>query len=132
KRMFAVSWKSGIFFSVCWHGVLLTICNMVRSGKLMKYPLATINHLMKVYQQPFLYGYNIKCAFNKIFLRSFLSSSVCHLGVDGVVKGFHSHAHNHLCQVEHHCKYKMGAGKEDFETCERTFSESNALAPETR
>ncbi|KAG2336338.1 hypothetical protein BDR05DRAFT_978809 [Suillus weaverae] len=132
KRMFTVFQKSGIFVSVCQHGVLLTICDMVQSGKLMKYPLATINHLMEVYQQPFLYGYDIKCAFNKILLQSSLLSSVCHLGVDGVVNGFHGHAHNHLCQVQHHCKYKMGAGKEDFKTCERTFSESNALAPETR
>ncbi|KAG1798652.1 uncharacterized protein HD556DRAFT_1430888 [Suillus plorans] len=132
KRMFAIFRKSGIFVSVCWHGVLLTICDMVRSGELMKYPLATIHRLMEVYQQPFLYGYDIKCAFEKILLRSSLSSSVRRLGVDGVVNGFHGHAHNRLCQVQHHCKYKTGAGKEDFETCERTFSESNALAPETR
>ncbi|KAG1876006.1 hypothetical protein C8R48DRAFT_591812, partial [Suillus tomentosus] len=29
-----------------------------------------------------------------------------------------------------HSKHKVGAGKEDFETCEPVFSESNALACE--
>ncbi|KAG1811563.1 hypothetical protein EV424DRAFT_1327662 [Suillus variegatus] len=54
------------------------------------------------------------------------------LNLHGVVPAFHGHAHNRLCQVQHHSKSKVGAGKEDFETCERVFSESNALAPETR
>lgn len=98
----------------------------------MKYPLATIHRLMEVYQRPFIYGYDIKCMFDKIISRSSLSSTVHQLGVDGVVNGFHGHAHNRLCQVQHHCKYKVGAGKEDFKTCERTFSESNAVAPEIR
>ncbi|KAG1798276.1 uncharacterized protein HD556DRAFT_1232640 [Suillus plorans] len=138
KRMFAVFQKSGIFVSVCRHGILLMICDMVRSGELMKYPLATIHRLMEVYQRPFIYGYDIKCLFEKIVSRSSLSSTVHQLGIDGVVNGFHVHAHNrsivvslhHLCQVQHHCKYKVGAGKEDFETCERMFSESNVVAPE--
>ncbi|KAG1750032.1 uncharacterized protein EDB91DRAFT_1235444 [Suillus paluster] len=116
KQMFAV--------------ILLTICDMVRSGELMKYPLATIHRLMEVYQRPFIYGYNIKCMFDKIISRSSLSSTVHQLGVDGIVNGFHRHAHSCLCQVQHHCEYKVRAGKEDFETCECTFSESNAVAPE--
>ncbi|KAG1870917.1 hypothetical protein F4604DRAFT_1881226 [Suillus subluteus] len=132
KRMFAVFRKSGIFVSVCRHGILLTICDMVRSGELMKYPLVTIHWLMEVYQRPFVYGYDIKCMFEKIISRSSLSSTVHQLGVDGVVNGFHGHAHNRLCQVQHHCKYKVRAGKEDFETCERMFSESNGVAPEIR
>ncbi|KAG2045795.1 hypothetical protein BDR06DRAFT_900171, partial [Suillus hirtellus] len=36
-----------------------------------------------------------------------------------------------LCQVQHHSKYMVGTGKEDFETCECMFSESNALAAQT-
>ncbi|EIW76532.1 hypothetical protein CONPUDRAFT_64281 [Coniophora puteana RWD-64-598 SS2] len=34
KKMFAVFKKSGIFISVCRHGILLSICDMVRSGEL--------------------------------------------------------------------------------------------------
>ncbi|KAG1859304.1 hypothetical protein F4604DRAFT_1882800 [Suillus subluteus] len=130
KRMFSVFQKSGIFVAVCRHGFLLSICNMVRSGELMKYPLVTINKLMDVFAERFLYGYDIKCAFHSILQRSSLGPAVQDLGIEGVVPGFHGHAHNRLCQVQHHSKFMLGAGKEDFETCERTFSESNALAPE--
>lgn len=34
KKMFAIFKKSGIFITVCRHGFLLTICDMVRSGEL--------------------------------------------------------------------------------------------------
>lgn len=34
KKMFAIFKKSGIFVTVCRHGFLLTICDMVRSGEL--------------------------------------------------------------------------------------------------
>ncbi|KAG1854028.1 hypothetical protein F4604DRAFT_1883367 [Suillus subluteus] len=132
KRMFSVFRKSGIFVAVCRHGFLLSICDMVRSGELMKYPLATINKLMDIFAERFLYGYDIKCAFHSILQRSSLGPAVQDLGIEGVVPGFHGHAHNRLCQVQHHSKFMLGAGKEDFETCERTFSESNALAPEIR
>ncbi|KAG1870303.1 hypothetical protein F4604DRAFT_1881244 [Suillus subluteus] len=87
----------------------------------MKYPLVTIHRLMEVYQRPFVYGYDIKCMFEKIISRSSLSSTVHQLGVDGVVNGFHGHAHNRLSNTI-----------EDFETCERMFSESNGVAPEIR
>ncbi|KAG1749355.1 hypothetical protein EDB19DRAFT_1893657 [Suillus lakei] len=123
--MFSVFWKSGIFVVVCCHGFLLSICDMVRSGELMKYPLAIINKLIDIFAEPFLYGYDIKCAFHSILQCS-------SLGPAGVVPGFHGHAHNQLCQVQHHSKFTLGAGKEDFKTCEQTFSELNALAPEIR
>jgi hypothetical protein len=98
----------------------------------MKYPLATISKLVDIFAERFLYGYDIKCAFHSILQRSSLGPVVRNLGIEGVVPGFHGHAHNRLCQVQHHSKFMEGAGKEDFETCERTFSESNALAPEIR
>ncbi|KIK37553.1 hypothetical protein CY34DRAFT_63315, partial [Suillus luteus UH-Slu-Lm8-n1] len=132
KKMFAIFKKSGIFITVCRHGFLLTICDMVRSGELMKYPLASLNKLMEVFGKNILYGYDIKCALEKILLRSSLANRIKELNLQGVVPAFHGHAHNRLCQVQHHSKYKLGAGKEDFETCERVFSESNALASETR
>ncbi|KAG2051489.1 hypothetical protein BDR06DRAFT_983575 [Suillus hirtellus] len=131
KKMFAIFKKSGIFITVCRHGFLLTICDMVQSGKLMKYLIASLNKLMEVFGKNILYGYNIKCALEKILLRSSLANRIKELNLHGVVPAFHGHAHNHLCQVQHHSKYKVGASKEDFETCECVFSESNALAPET-
>ncbi|KAG1848433.1 hypothetical protein F4604DRAFT_1973836 [Suillus subluteus] len=88
--------------------------------------------LMDVFGSNILYGYDIKCAFEKILLRSTLGDSAKRLNVQGVVPAFHGHAHNRLCQLQHHSKHKLGAGLEDFETCERVFSESNALASEIR
>ncbi|KAG1739375.1 uncharacterized protein EDB91DRAFT_1237491 [Suillus paluster] len=123
KKMFAIFKKSGIFITVCRHGFLLTICDMV-----MKYPIASIRKLMDIFGDNILYGYDIKCAFKKIVMRSSLADDAKRLNLQGVVPAFHGHAHNRLCQVEHHSKYKVGAGKEDFETCECIFSGSNALA----
>lgn len=87
----------------------------------MKYPLASLNKLMEVFGKNILYGYDIKCALEKILLRSSLANRIKELNLQGVVPAFHGHAHNRLCQVQHHSKYKLGAGKEDFETCERVF-----------
>ncbi|KAH7904704.1 hypothetical protein BJ138DRAFT_1235525 [Hygrophoropsis aurantiaca] len=114
KKMFAIFRKSGVFVVVCRHGFLLTICDMVRSGELMKYPLASINKLLEVCGPDICIGYDIKCRFWQILSRSSIGPLARRLNISGVVQAFH------------------GAGKEDFETCERTFSESNALAPETR
>ncbi|KAG1723398.1 hypothetical protein EDB19DRAFT_1898083 [Suillus lakei] len=120
KKMFTIFKKSGIFITVCRHGFLLTICDMVRSGELMKYPIASVKKLMDVFGSNILYGYDIKCAFEKILLRSTLGDSAKRLNVQGVVPAFHGHAHNHLCQLQHHSKHKL------------VFSESNALASEIR
>ncbi|KAH7905970.1 hypothetical protein BJ138DRAFT_1016947 [Hygrophoropsis aurantiaca] len=98
----------------------------------MKYPLVSMRKLLDVFGSDILYGYDIKCAFKKILLRSSLGPDAIRLNCQCCVPGMHGHAHNRLCQVFHHCKYKTGAGKEDFETWERTFSESNALALETQ
>lgn len=98
----------------------------------MKYPIASVKKLMDVFGSNILYVYDIKCTFEKIIQRSSLADDAKRLNLQGVVPTFHRHAHNRLCQVEHHSKYKVGAGKEDFETCERVFSESNALAAQIR
>jgi hypothetical protein len=63
---------------------------------------------------------------------SLLADDAKRLNLQGVVPAFHRHAHNCLCQVEHHSKYKVGAGKENFKTCEWVFSGSNALAGNIR
>ncbi|KAH7903213.1 hypothetical protein BJ138DRAFT_1020992, partial [Hygrophoropsis aurantiaca] len=132
KKMFAIFKKSGVFVVVCRHGLLLTICDMVRSGELMKYPLASVKKLLDVCGPNICIGYDIKCRFWQVLLRSSLGPLAQRLNLSGVVQAFHGYAHNRYCQLTHHSKYMVGAGKEDFETCERTFSESNALAPETR
>ncbi|KAI0702843.1 hypothetical protein BC835DRAFT_1263474 [Cytidiella melzeri] len=49
-----------------------------------------------------------------------------------IVPAFHGHQHNRLCQLDWHPMYINGAGKEDFEGCERAFKDSNMLASGTR
>ncbi|KAG1808899.1 uncharacterized protein BJ212DRAFT_1200779, partial [Suillus subaureus] len=102
NKMFAIFKKSGIFITVCWHGFLLTICDMV-----MKYPIALIKKLMEVFRSNILYRYDIKCAFEKILLCSTIGDDAKRLNVQGVVPAFHGHAHTCLCQLQHHSKCKV-------------------------
>ncbi|KAJ7503997.1 hypothetical protein B0H11DRAFT_1680896, partial [Mycena galericulata] len=76
--------------------------------------------------------HDIMCAFFKTLLRSSLGPRVVAMNLRGVVPAFHGHAHNHACQVGWHPLYVEGVGLEDFEECERTFGQSNHLAPVTR
>jgi hypothetical protein len=116
----------------------------------MKYPLAIIDRMLRELVGKLGIGYDIMCAFWKTLLRSRLGNQVIKSGVRGVVPAFHGHAHNRKCQVSKspscdffddgmmacqvrwHPQYTVGVGLEDFETCERTFSASNALAGATR
>ncbi|KAL0058932.1 hypothetical protein AAF712_014375 [Marasmius tenuissimus] len=133
KKMYSFFAISGIFVSVCRHGHVLVLCDMRRSGELMKYPLAIVKALLDRYGKDLGLGYDIMCAFYKTLLRSpQLGNKVVACRLRGVVPAFHSHAHNRKCQVSWHPMYIEGVGLEDFEECERTFSESNHLAATTR
>ena len=98
----------------------------------MKYPLAIVNKLIEVYGPDILVGYDIGCEFTKTLQHSSLGASVHEKNLKCIVPAFHGHSHNRGCQVQYHPLYFAGAGKEDFEGCERLFSESNALASGTR
>ncbi|KAJ7215075.1 hypothetical protein GGX14DRAFT_610221 [Mycena pura] len=128
KKMFALFAISGIFLAVCRHGHVLAICDMIRSGELVKYPLAIVNRLLDVYPEDAEIGYDIWCAFVKTLLRSSLGRRVVGLRLTGVVPSFHGHAHNRSCQLGWHPLYVDGSGLEDFEECEHTFDLSNNLA----
>ncbi|KAJ7626234.1 hypothetical protein B0H17DRAFT_844672, partial [Mycena rosella] len=65
KKMFALFAIAGIFISVCRHGHVLVMCDMIRSGELMKYPLSMCDHLMETYGADLALGYDIWCAFVK-------------------------------------------------------------------
>ncbi|KAJ7717204.1 hypothetical protein B0H16DRAFT_1666805 [Mycena metata] len=123
---------AGIFLVVCRHGHVVVMCDMIRSGELMKYPLAMVKQLLDRYGKDIGLGYNIMCTFFKTLLRSSLGSRVVALNLRGVVPAFHGHAHNRACQVRWHPLYVDGVGLEDFEECERTFTKSNNLASVTR
>ncbi|KAJ7679874.1 hypothetical protein B0H14DRAFT_3681713 [Mycena olivaceomarginata] len=132
KKMFALFAIAGIFLSVCRHGHVLVMCDMIRSGELMKYPLAIVKKLLDEYGADICLGYDIMCAFFKTLSRSSLGANVTALRLHGVVPAFHGHAHNRTCQIGWHPLYVDGVGCEDFEECERTFSKSNNLASITR
>ena len=98
----------------------------------MKYPLAVINRLLELYGSDIGLSYDIMCAFIKTLEKSSLGAKMVGLRLHEVVPAFHGHAHNRACQVLWHPLYIQGAGLEDFEECERTFSKSNELAGVTR
>ncbi|KAJ7087535.1 hypothetical protein B0H15DRAFT_781217, partial [Mycena belliarum] len=132
KKMFALFAVAGIFLCVCRHGHVLIMCDMIRSGELMKYPLAIMAYLYETYEADMGIGYDIMCAFIKTLLRSSLGRKTVAVRLRGVVPAFHGHAHNRCCQLGWHPMYVEGAGLEDFEECERTFCQSNNLASCTR
>ncbi|KAJ7735456.1 hypothetical protein B0H16DRAFT_1327062 [Mycena metata] len=132
KKMYALFAVAGIFLVVCRHGHVVVMCDMIRSGELMKYPLAMVKRLLDRYGKDIGLGYDTMCAFFKTLLRSSLGRRVVALNLRGVVPAFHGHAHNRACQVGWHPLYVEGVGLEDFEECERTFAKSNNLASVTR
>ncbi|KAJ7783593.1 hypothetical protein DFH07DRAFT_948610 [Mycena maculata] len=132
EKMFTLFAVSGIFLTVCRHGHVVVMCDMIRSGELMKYPLAMIKRLLDSYGKDIGLGYDIMCAFFKTLLCSSLGPRVVAMNLRGVVPAFHGHAHNRACQVGWHPLYVEGVGLKDFEECERTFGKSNHLVTVTR
>ncbi|KAF8167514.1 hypothetical protein B0H34DRAFT_669941 [Crassisporium funariophilum] len=115
KKMFSLFAVAGIFLAVCRHGHVLVICDMIRSGKLMKYPLAIVHCLIKIFGLDICLGYDIMCAFVKTLSRSVLGPKKIAFRLHGVVPSFHGHAHNRGCQLHWHPMYTEGVGLEDFE-----------------
>ncbi|KIY48693.1 hypothetical protein FISHEDRAFT_73383 [Fistulina hepatica ATCC 64428] len=132
KKMVELFAISGIFITLCRHGHVLVICDMIRSGELMKYPIAQVNYLIDTYGKDIGLGYNIMCAFMKTLSSSSIADKVKSSRLVGIVPSFHGHAHSCSCQVDWHPNYVPGMGKEDAEGSEHFFSRSNELAAGTR
>ncbi|KAJ7698303.1 hypothetical protein B0H17DRAFT_1196887 [Mycena rosella] len=115
KQMFMLFAIAGIFLTVCRHGHVVIMCDMIRSGELMKYPLAMVRWLLDHYGADVGLGYDIMCAFWKTLKRSSLGADVTAMRLQGVVPAFHGHAHNRPCQIGWHPLYIEGVGLEDFE-----------------
>ncbi|KIM57629.1 hypothetical protein SCLCIDRAFT_57162, partial [Scleroderma citrinum Foug A] len=120
--------QTGIFLSTCRHGIILTCAEMLRSGELAKYPLATINKLIDVHSNNQAIGSDIGCSLTATLAASSIAQTARAVNVQLVVNAFHGHAHNRMCQLQYHPLYLPGTGLEDFETCEHVFSSSNATA----
>ncbi|KAF9232688.1 hypothetical protein BU15DRAFT_90591 [Melanogaster broomeanus] len=124
--------KTGIFLAVCQHGMSLLIADMVQSGELAKYPLAVVNKLVETFGSDLGGGYDIGCQFSTTLSRSSIGPLVLSSRHTCLIGAFHGHAHCRLCQLSHLTLYTEGIGLEDLETCERTFSKSNALSSTVR
>ncbi|KAH7908465.1 hypothetical protein BJ138DRAFT_993211, partial [Hygrophoropsis aurantiaca] len=77
-------------------------------------------------------GYDIGCQFSTTLANSSVGPRAQEQRHTCLVPAFHGHAHKRLCQLLHLALYIKGLGLEDLETCERTFSKSNALASALR
>ncbi|KAJ7814507.1 hypothetical protein B0H14DRAFT_3090103 [Mycena olivaceomarginata] len=124
--------ETGIFLSLCQHGFVLVVLDMIWSGELAKYGFAVVNHLLNVIGQVAV-GYDIGCKFGKMVnAHPVLGPLAREKGFKSLVGAFHRHAHNRRCQLCHLATYVEGVGLEDLEECETFFSKSNGLAPCTR
>ncbi|KAG2149247.1 hypothetical protein DEU56DRAFT_729669 [Suillus clintonianus] len=132
KRMWGVYDETGIFIAVCHHGFSLVMADMVQSRELAKYPLAVVSKLLDTFGSDLGGGYDIGCQFKTTLDNSSLGTRAQSLNYTSLVGAFHGHAHKRLCQLDHLATYVSGLGLEDLETCERTFSKSNALASTMR
>ncbi|KAF6742544.1 hypothetical protein DFP72DRAFT_830402 [Ephemerocybe angulata] len=124
--------ETGIFLSLCRHGFVLAIADMVKSGELSKYPLAVVEALIEAFGDDIGCGYDIGCRFSTTLRQSVLGPQAKKANFRSLVGSFHGHAHNRLCQLSNLAAYVEGLGIEDLEGCERFFSKSNALARSLR
>ncbi|KAG1871810.1 hypothetical protein DFJ58DRAFT_713769 [Suillus subalutaceus] len=128
KRSWGVYDETGIFLAVCRHGFCLLIADMVQSGELAKHPLSIVAKLLDAFGTDLGSRYDIGCQFKTTLDNSVLGPLAHSLNHTCLVGAFHGHAHKCLCQLYHLATYISGLGLEDLETCECTFSKSNALA----
>ncbi|KAJ7600188.1 hypothetical protein C8J56DRAFT_767981 [Mycena floridula] len=132
RAMWQIYDETGIFLSVCRHGFVLLIADMVNSGELRKYAIATLSRFFNVLPKRLGGGYDIGCSFEVTLRRSRLGRKALEQLYTSLIGLFHGYSHNRLCQLLKLVLYLEGMGLEDFETCERFFSSSNSLATTIR
>ncbi|KAJ7294033.1 hypothetical protein C8J57DRAFT_1041842 [Mycena rebaudengoi] len=124
--------QTGVFLSLCRHGFVLLITDMVDSGELSKYGFAVVHHLIDALGE-LACGYDIGCGFAKRVNRHPVLGPHAHAHrFRSLVGAFHGHGHNRRCQLCNLATYMEGMGCKDLEYCETFFSKSNALASSTR
>ncbi|KAF7970980.1 hypothetical protein HWV62_22471 [Athelia sp. TMB] len=129
KSAFEIYETNGIFPVACRHGLVITFAEIVRSGELAKYPLATTNFLLEVFGDDLGLGADIGCALTETIKHSkLLGEKAAKSRLQVIVNAFHGWAHNRLCQLQYHPLYRKGTGLEDLEILERIFSSSNTIA----
>ncbi|KAJ7694330.1 hypothetical protein B0H17DRAFT_1199205 [Mycena rosella] len=119
--------ETGLFLSLCRHGFMLMVCNMIRSGELSKYGYAVVHHLVEFLHE-IAVGYDICCKVGKMMNARPVLGPLAH---ENHFKVFHEHGHCQLCQLSHLAMYVKGIGLDDLEYYEMFFSKSNVLAAST-
>ncbi|KAJ7439623.1 hypothetical protein B0H11DRAFT_1751794 [Mycena galericulata] len=132
SKMWGIFDETGVFISLCRHGFMLVLADMVRSGELAEYPLAIVDALLEAYGPKIGNAYDINCGFETTVKNSPLGPKALKYDLKWLIGAFHGHAHNRLCQLHYLANYVHGMGLEDMEGCERWFSGANALARSTR
>ncbi|KAJ7598224.1 hypothetical protein C8J56DRAFT_1039019 [Mycena floridula] len=132
KSMWRIYDETGVFLSLCRHGFTLLIADMVNSGELRKYAIATLNRFFGILPKRLGGGYDIGCSFDVTLRNSHLGSKALKELYTSLVGLFHGYSHNRLYQLLRLVLYLDGMGLEDFKTCERYFSASNGLATAIR
>lgn len=75
---------------------------------------------------------DIACGFKITARNSSLAPLIEERQHEFIVNAFHGYSHSYQCQHKNHPTVVKGTGLEDFETCERFFSNSNGLASVVR
>ncbi|KAJ3551111.1 hypothetical protein NM688_g4924 [Phlebia brevispora] len=132
KKMWKLFDETGIFLSACRHGFILWMADMIKSRELTKYPLAVVAKILEVIKDKPCGAYDIGCSFHATILHSCLAGEFQRAEGTMIVNAFHGYFHNYACQMLYHPSRLTGMGLEDFETMERIFSASNALASVVR
>ena len=101
---------------------------LTRISDSAKYALATCDKVIDTFGKDQLTGHDIACSFKSTIAHSSISQKAKDMNFMLTVNAFHGHAHNRICQLLNHPLFRKILGIEDFETCERIFSSSNALA----
>ena len=91
-----------------------------------------MNKLIDCFSSNLAARYDINYSFVMTLFNSTVGPHALLSNHASLVGAFHGHAHHCLCQLENLATYVDGLRLEDLETCERTFSKSNALAMTTQ
>ncbi|KAF8311110.1 uncharacterized protein EI90DRAFT_3138775 [Cantharellus anzutake] len=121
--------ETGIFSVVCRHGIVQFLIDMVQSGELAKYPLASAEKLIRTFGKNILFVYDIGCTFSVTLSKSSIGDLAKAANFRCCTGSFHGAAHDRSCQLDFLISLQKGTGIEDGEGNERVYSESNALAP---
>ncbi|KAF8497296.1 hypothetical protein JB92DRAFT_3224434 [Gautieria morchelliformis] len=88
--------QTGGFVCACRHGFVQTFVEMWKSGELAKYGLATLEKILKVFQEDQCVGSDIACSFMATVHNSSLSEDAHNKQLTMALNAFNGHAHGRL------------------------------------